>query len=64
MATLGKRFMLPSPTGQKTQSRCITLRSEWVLVKPMYRVANSRKEGEAGPGSKREASYGESSKCG
>lgn len=30
----------------------------------MYRVANSRKEGEAGPGSKREASYGESSKCG
>jgi hypothetical protein len=32
-------------------------------VKSMYRVANSRRDGEAGPGSKREAGYEEPSKC-
>jgi hypothetical protein len=32
-------------------------------VKPMYRVASSRRDGEAGPGSKRKASYEEPSKC-
>jgi hypothetical protein len=34
-----------------------------VLVKPIYRVASSRRDGEAGPGSKREAGYEEPSKC-
>jgi len=36
-------------------SRRTTIPSERVLVKPMYQVANSRRDGEAGPGSKREA---------
>jgi hypothetical protein len=55
MAARGKRSMMSSPTGPQRRSRRTTIRSERVLVKPMSRVASSRRDGEAGPGSKREA---------
>jgi hypothetical protein len=51
------RSMLASRTRLLGQSRCSTMPSERVLVKSMYRVANSRRGGEAGPGSKREAGF-------
>jgi hypothetical protein len=55
MAARGKRSMTTSPTGPYRRSRRTTILSKRVLVKPIYRVASSRRDGEAGPGSKREA---------
>jgi len=63
VAAREKRSMTPSPTGPQRRSRDTTIPSERVLVKPMSRVVNSRRDGEAGPGSKSEAGYEEPSKC-
>jgi hypothetical protein len=55
--------MMSSPTGPQEQSGRTTMLSGQVLVKPMSRVASSRRDGEAGPGSKREVGYEGTSKC-
>jgi hypothetical protein len=55
MTARGKRSIKTFPTGPQGRSRHITMPSERVLVKSIYRVASSRKGGEAGPGSKCEA---------
>jgi hypothetical protein len=63
MTAHAKRSLKPSPTGPHWRSRCTSLRTDLVLVKSMYLVAGSRRDGEAGPGSKCEAGYEEPSKC-
>jgi hypothetical protein len=56
MAAPRKRLLIkPSLTGPQRQSRYTSLRAKQVLVKLMYQVANSKRDSEAAPGSKREA---------
>jgi hypothetical protein len=55
MAAYRKRSIMPSPTGPQRQSRYTTIPSELILVKPIYRVASSRRDSKAGPGRKRKA---------
>ncbi|PMD55365.1 uncharacterized protein K444DRAFT_617806, partial [Hyaloscypha bicolor E] len=43
---------ISSPTGPQRRSSSTTMRSERVLMKPMSWMASSRRDGEAGPGSK------------
>jgi hypothetical protein len=59
--TRRKRLLKPSSTGFQRPSRCTTLVFEQVLVKPIYRVASSKRDDEAGPGSKHKAGYKEPS---
>ena len=55
MGSRGKRSLKPSPTEPQKRSSSTSMRSEAGVGEADVSGANSRKDGEADPGSKREA---------